>query len=246
MTEQARANSARMQQPWHFWSPGLYVTLPAGAAEARSSSELCYKACAATVFGAVQMAVVHSVPLPRCSTPVMQRGTPTNRSNHTRHFPGGYDLFYIIDVTGNRAKIPPPGSQRGDNQENYLYQRSGAESGRDLPGSGWNHTGSGHGSQADLVVGPIEDGEILADEDITQDPEVPGGGGDVHALEPAGADVVALEERRIKPELGRRPFGDRRWGLSIQDHGALPATRKEELPASCLGTWLFLAWGLPL
>lgn len=59
--------------------------------------------------------------------------------------------------------------------------------------------GSGHGSQADLVVGPIEDGEILADEDITQDPEVPGGGGDVHALEPAGADVVALEERRIKP-----------------------------------------------
>ena len=102
----------------------------------------------------------------------------------------------------------------------------------------------GHRSQADLVVGPIEDGVVLADEDITQDPEVPGGGGDIHALEPTGADPVALEERRIKPELGRRPFGDRRWGLSIQDHGALPATCKEELPGLCLGTWLFLAWGL--
>lgn len=182
-------------------------------------------------------------PCPSVLTPVMQRGTPTNRSNHTSHFPGGYDLFYIIDVTGNRAKIPPPGSKRRNNQENYLHQRSGAESGRGLPGSGWNSTGSGHGSQADLVVAPIEDGEILADEDITQDPEVPRGGGDVHALEPAGADPVALEERRIKPELGLRPFGDRRWGLSIQDHGALPATCKEELPGSCLGTWLFLAWG---
>ena len=91
------------------------MTLPAGPAEARSSSSFCYKACAATVFGAVQMKVVNSVPLPRCSYPSDVRWNSTNRSNHTRHFPGGYDLFYIIDVTGqdSTSRIPE-GEQPGE------------------------------------------------------------------------------------------------------------------------------------
>jgi hypothetical protein len=86
VTEQVRANSARMQQPWHFWSPGLYMTLPAGAAEARSSSELYYKACAATVFGAVQMAVVHSVPLPRYSDPSDAKGNSDKQKQPHKAF----------------------------------------------------------------------------------------------------------------------------------------------------------------
>lgn len=93
--------------------------------------------------------------------------------------------------------------------------------------------GLSHGSQADLVVCPVEDSKVLADEDITQDPKLSRFGGDVHALEAAGAAALALEKRRIKVELRHRFSSDRRWVINIQ--GALvqlQGTCKEELPGS--------------
>lgn len=51
------------------------------------------------------------------------------------------------------------------------------------------------GSQTKLIVGPVEDGEVLADEDITQDPEFARGGVKVHALEATDAVVIFLQSR---------------------------------------------------
>lgn len=57
------------------------------------------------------------------------------------------------------------------------------------------------GSQTKLIVGPVEDGEVLADEDITQDPELTSGGVEVHALKATHAGAILLEKRRAwRPE----------------------------------------------
>lgn len=56
--------------------------------------------------------------------------------------------------------------------------------------------------EAHSVVVPIEDGVVLADEHVSQDPQGPGGGGDVQAHEAAQAhglsSLTDLLDRREK------------------------------------------------
>lgn len=81
-------SSMRRQRAWHFWSPTLYMMLPAGPTEAHSSCRLCYKECAATVtvFGAVQMDVVSSVPLPWHSDPSDVKGNTDKETQPHKAF----------------------------------------------------------------------------------------------------------------------------------------------------------------
>lgn len=194
--------------------------LPAGPAQAHLSSWLSCEAC--TVFGAVAIDVVISVPLPRCSDPDdVRRNSSKEKKLHKTGFQDDMFLFYIIGMTENRAKIPPSRSHRKSNQENYVRLEWAPSWGWIILGSGRKDSGLGRRSQADLVVCSVKDGEVLADEDVTQDPEIPGGGGEVHALETTDALIVALEKRTIKPEMGHRLSSGRRWGLSIKRHGLL-------------------------
>lgn len=79
-----------------------------------------------------------------------------------------------------------------------MYIHSGHRTGGIFLGRSREDSGLGHGSQANLVVGPVKDGEVLADEDVAQDPELSGGGGEVHALEAAGTALLALEKGRMR------------------------------------------------
>lgn len=106
------------------------------------------------------------------------------------------------------------------------------------------NSGLGHGSQAHLVVRPVEDSKVLADEDIPQDPELSGGSGEVHALEAAGTALLVLEQRRRRWEMQYRFSSGRYRGLSIKGPGPLQGGCREQLPAH-VWVWLFLAWGPP-
>lgn len=114
------------------------MMLPAGPAQARLSSRLSHEVCAAavTVFGAVAVAVVISVPLPWRSDPDddVTRHSSKEKKLHETFFQDDMFLFYIIGRTGTRAKILPSQSRRKSNQENYVRLEWAQSWGLDHPG----------------------------------------------------------------------------------------------------------------
>lgn len=154
-------------------------------------------------------------------------------------------LFYIIGVAGDRTKTPPPRSPGQTSGENYVLLQWAQSWGRIFPGRSQKDSGLGHGGQADLVVAPVKHCEVLADEDVAQDPEVSGGGGEFHGLEATDTVLLHLEKRRMKLEMGHSLRRDRLWGTEPQ--GPRPAARHVHRGVSWLvsGDVALLAWALP-
>lgn len=185
-----------------------------------------------SLLGAVRVDVVILSPWPGVLTPMVRREIRREETARSIFQEVGF-LFYVIGMIGNRAKIPPPRSHRKNNQENYIHLEWTTKAGSSW-GRGGKDAGLGHGGQADLVVCPVEDGKVLADEDVTQDPELSGGGGEVHALEAADTALLALEKRRRKLEMGHRLGSDKALGTKPQ--AARAAARHAQGAASWLAS----------
>lgn len=91
------------------------------------------------------------------------------------------------------------------------------QEGGQISGRGFKAEGLNCFSQAKLIVGAVKDGEVLANEDITQDPELSRGGVEVHAFEATGAGAILLQVR----EQHRRPERVRVTGCGYQAYWAL-------------------------
>lgn len=107
-------------------------------------------------------------------------------------------LFYIMGVSGNRANhllLLEADCVSGRTIRRSPSTYRGCRTRPNLLGRGFKAAGLSCGSQAQLIVGPVEDGEVLADEDVTQDPELASVGVEVHALEATNAGVIFLQSR---------------------------------------------------